>query len=317
MALRVLFMGTPDFAVHSFDALCEAGYDIVGVVTQPDRPKGRGRELASPPVKLAAEQRGIPIWQPERIRDDAVIAQLAALEPDMAVTAAYGQLLPRRLLSMPRLDCVNVHGSLLPRYRGGAPIQRALMAGETETGVTIMRMAMRLDAGPMFEKVVVPITSDDNFGTLHDKMAVAGAKLLVDVLPHIANGSVQPVEQEESAAIYAPILTRDDERLDWSCGAWTLHNQVRALSPGPGAFTLWKGASLKVLRATTASSKPIWDPVGAVVAVDSFGIHVATGNGGVLTLLEVQLAGKRRTSASEFARGQRLEPGAIFGKDAD
>ncbi|QAY65527.1 methionyl-tRNA formyltransferase [Paenibacillus protaetiae] len=312
--MRIVFMGTPDFAVPSLHVLLEQGYDVVGVVTQPDRPKGRKRTLTPPPVKEEAMKRGLPVLQPERMRSEEAVAALAELKPDLIVTAAYGQILPKAVLELPRFGCINVHGSLLPKYRGGAPIQRSIINGEKVTGVTIMYMAAGLDTGDMISRVEVPIADDDTSGTLFAKLSEAGAALLKETLPSIIGGTAKAEPQVEEDATYAPNLTRDDERIDWSKTALQIYNQIRGLSPMAGAFTYLAGEVFKVWAASPHSSvKPnAAAAAGEVLQADSEGIAVQTGSG-VLLLKEIQPAGKRAMAASEWLKGARLEAGVVFG----
>lgn len=214
--VRMVFMGTPDFAVPSLQTLVREGYRVAGVVTQPDRPRGRKRELTPPPVKVAAMELGLPVFQPERLRNPENVRRLLEWKPDLIVTAAYGQILPREILETPRYGCINVHASLLPKYRGGAPIHHALIRGEKETGVTIMYMVEALDAGDMLAHRSIPIEEADDVGTLHDKLARVGAQLLRETVPALLEGRVQPVPQDDSQATYAPNIRREDERIDWS-----------------------------------------------------------------------------------------------------
>lgn len=310
--MRIVFMGTPDFAVPSLHLLVSSGYEIVGVVTQPDRPKGRKKTLTPPPVKEAALSLGLPVLQPERMRSPEAVAAVEELQPDLIVTAAYGQILPKAVLELPKLGCINVHGSLLPKYRGGAPIQRSIMNGESETGVTIMYMAEGLDTGDMISKVALPITDDDTSGTMFEKLSEAGAKLLGETLPSIVDGTAKAVPQREEDATYAPNLTRDDERVDWSKPARALFNQVRGLSPMAGAFTHLGEDVVKVwsCEATTGSGDSL-EP-GVIVSADMNGIVVQTGDGR-LVLKDIQPAGKRVMAVSEWIKGARIEPGTKFG----
>ncbi len=312
-------MGTPQFAVASLALLLELGYDVAAVVTQPDRPKGRKRELAPSPVKAFALERGLKVLQPEKLRSPEGAAEVAAIAPDLIVTAAYGQILPKTVLDLPRLGCINVHGSLLPRYRGGAPIQRSIINGETVTGVTLMYMAEGLDTGDMIAKVEVPITDEDTAGSMFDKLSIAGANLLLEWLPNIAGGPVTRTPQLEDDATYAPNLTRDDEKLDWHQSARELFNRVRGLNPMAGGFTYLDGEVFKVWgcripQGSDTMIRPEWKGLvaGSVLETGNFGIRVRTGDGSVV-LTEVQPAGKKALAAGEFARGARLAPGKVLG----
>lgn len=310
--IRVLFMGTPDFAVHSLEALLQDNRIVViGVVTQPDRPKGRKLVLTPPPVKVTALAHELPVYQPEILREAASVETLVALAPDLIVTAAYGQILPRAILDLPRLGCINVHASLLPEYRGGAPIHRAIIDGKAETGVTIMYMEAGLDTGDMISKVVVPISDTDNTGTLHDKLAVAGAQLLQETLTPLINANVTAIPQDHAHSTYAPNISRADERIVWDKSSLQLYNQIRGLNPWPVAFTTWTDTNFKVWAARIAEGGADSIP-GTVVALDGEGVHVRTGDG-VLILTEVQPAGKKRMDAAEFVRGNTMQIGTILG----
>ena len=316
---RIVFMGTPDFAVPSLRALLQAGYGVKAVVTQPDRPKGRKRELVPPPVKLAALEHGIPVLQPEKLRAPEAIAEVLAHKPDLIVTAAYGQILPKAVLDAPRYGCINVHASLLPKYRGGAPIHRAIIEGETVTGVTIMYMAEGLDPGDIISRVEVPITEDDDTGTLHDKLSEAGARLLVDTLPSLLDGTVRAVPQVDAEATYAPNLRREDEWIDWNRTSRQIYNQVRGLRPWPVAYTTWNGEVLKIWEARRPEPSGKTAPQaegapGTVVRAGGDGIEVRTGDG-TLLLTVVQPAGKRPMPAGDFVRGGRIAPGTVLGGD--
>lgn len=295
-------MGTPDFAVSSLDALIEAGYNVIGVVTQPDRPVGRKQVLTPPPVKEAALRHGLAVLQPEKIKAEEALEEVLALAPDLIVTAAYGQILPKRLLEAPKFGCINVHASLLPKYRGGAPIHKAIVDGETESGVTIMYMVEALDAGDMLSKVVVPIEERDTVGLLHDKLAVAGSRLLLETVPRLLAGEIQPEAQDHSAATFAPNIKRADEKIDWSKSAEQIYNQVRGLNPWPVAFTtcagkVWKLWWVEKLPEVNSGKEP-----GTIIAREEDGLVVACGSGAV-KITELQPEGKKRMSALDFLRG--------------
>lgn len=317
--MRIVFMGTPEFAVPSLKLLLESEHEVVAVVTQPDRPKGRKRELTPPPVKEIALQHGLPVLQPERMRSQEAVAELAVYEPELIVTAAYGQILPVGVLELPRLGCINVHGSLLPKYRGGAPIQRAIINGEAVTGVTIMYMAQGLDTGDMISRVEVPIAEDDTSGTLFDKLSQAGAELLGRTLPGLIDGSLRAVPQDEAEATYAPNLTREDERIDWGRTARQIYNQVRGLSPMAGGFTLLDGEPFKVracsvLSEPTAAALPgsLRGKLPGALVVHEGRLLVQTG-GGVLELLQIQPAGKKAMAAADWLKGARLADSTVLG----
>ncbi|OXM86228.1 methionyl-tRNA formyltransferase [Paenibacillus rigui] len=309
-------MGTPDFAVPSLQALLDSGRNVVGVVTQPDRPVGRKRILTPTPVKVEAEKHGIPVLQPERLRRPESVEALKALQPDLIVTAAYGQILSKAVLELPQHGCINIHASLLPKYRGGAPIHHAVMNGDAVTGVTIMYMAEGLDTGDMISRVEVPITDEDTTGTMFDKLSLAGAQLLLDTLPDLIAGRIQAVPQVEEDAVYSPNITREQELIDWSSPALAIWNQIRGLNPRPGAYTLWNGDVLKIWGAgkpdKAESSVSGMEP-GTVVQVSDKGIRIATG-AGILTVTELQPAGKKAMDAAQFVRGGQLEAGTVLGR---
>lgn len=311
--MKIVFMGTPAFAVPSLQMLVAEGYNVVAVLTQPDRPQGRKKTLTPSPVKEAALALGIPVLQPERLRRPEAVEELAAYEPDLIVTAAYGQILPKSVLDMPKNGCVNVHGSLLPKYRGGAPIQRSIINGENVTGVTLMYMAEGLDTGDMISRVEVPIGDEDTSGVLFEKLSLAGCDLLKAEMPRLASGRVEAVQQDESEATYAPNLSRDDERIDWSAGSRDIYNRIRGLVPFSGAFTLWNGETFKVWAAAQPSGGSAGESVpGTVLAVDAQGVEVKTGDGS-LRLTTVQPAGKKAMSAADFSRGAAMKPGTVLG----
>ncbi|MBO2944971.1 methionyl-tRNA formyltransferase [Paenibacillus sp. F411] len=311
--MKIVFMGTPAFAVPSLNMLLAEGYSVVAVVTQPDRPQGRKKVLTPTPVKEAALAHGIPVLQPQRLRSPEAVAELARYEPDMIITAAYGQILPKEVLELPRLGCLNVHGSLLPKYRGGAPIQRCIINGETVTGITLMYMAEGLDTGDMIAKREVQILEQDTAGTLFEKLSQAGAELLKEQLPSLSAGKVQAEPQNEEDATYAPNLKREDEKIDWSRSALDIFNQIRGLVPFSGAFTLWDEAVFKVWSARVEAEEGRAGDVepGTVLKLDDRGIQVQTGRG-VLSLETVQPSGKKAMEAAQFIRGTSLVPGTVL-----
>ncbi|MFI2857619.1 methionyl-tRNA formyltransferase [Paenibacillus sp. JSM ZJ436] len=311
--MKIVFMGTPAFAVPSLNMLLAEGYSVVAVVTQPDRPQGRKKVLTPTPVKEAALAHGIPVLQPQRLRSPEAVAELARYEPDMIITAAYGQILPKEVLELPRLGCLNVHGSLLPKYRGGAPIQRCIINGETVTGITLMYMAEGLDTGDMIAKREVQILEQDTAGTLFEKLSQVGAELLKEQLPSLSAGKVQAEPQNEEDATYAPNLKREDEKIDWSRSALDIFNQIRGLVPFSGAFTLWDEAVFKVWSARVEAEEGRGGDVepGTVLKLDDRGIQVQTGRG-VLSLETVQPSGKKAMEAAQFIRGTSLVPGTVL-----
>ena len=307
--MRILFMGTPEFALFSLRALVEAGMNVVGVVTQPDQPKGRGYVLTPPPVKVFAQERGIPVYQPERLKNGAFDETLAKINPDLIVVTAYGKILPESLLNYPKYGCVNVHGSLLPEYRGAAPMQRAILEGKKETGITTMLMDAGLDTGKMLLQARVPIEENDNFETIHNKMGEAGAPLLVETIKGIVAGTITPVEQDGAKATYAAKIEKEDCKIDFSKSARGVHDQIRALSPVPLAFTrLPDGKLLKVAASelTTEKFDPV--PAGTVVSISGGAITVACGEGAI-RLLELIPEGKSRMSAAAFVNGRKIAVG--------
>lgn len=310
--MRIVFMGTPDFAVPCLRKLVENEYEVVGVVTQPDRPRGRKKELAAPPVKEAAISLGIPVYQPEKLRENGV-EDILQLQPDLIVTAAYGQILPKEIIDYPKYGCINVHASLLPKYRGGAPIHKSIIDGEKETGVTIMYMVEKLDAGDMLSQVRVPIEEEDHVGTLHDKLSAAGSQLLLETIPRLIAGEITPVPQDESKVTYAWNIKREDEALHWDKTARQLFNQIRGLCPWPVSYTRLQGQVMKVWKSKVLEeTKGNPQEAGTILAVSTEGIDVQTGQG-ILRLLEVQPAGKKAMKVSDFLRGNpQVQPGMVF-----
>ena len=309
--MRILFMGTPDFALFTLQALCEAGEEIVGVVTQPDKPKGRGYALQPPPVKVYALEKGLPVYQPETLRGGAFDEQLQALAPDVIVVVAYGKILPRSVLEYPKYGCINVHGSILPAYRGAAPMQRAILEGCAETGVTTMQMAEGLDTGDMLIVRRVPIGENDNFETIHDALGATGAAALLDTLAAIRTGTLVATPQEESLATYAAKITKEDCLIDFSASADRVHDRIRALSPVPLAFTHTPdGKLLKVIESKRTTRKTTAAP-GTVLSLDG-AIAVACGEGSVIEILRVLPEGKGRMNAADYIRGRRLNIGDVL-----
>jgi methionyl-tRNA formyltransferase len=304
MTTRLVFMGSPDFAVPILRRLTEQ-YPVVGVVTQPDRPSGRGRALTPPPIKLLADELGLPVIQPERLKDPAAMQQLQVWQPDLIVVAAFGQILRRPVLDLPPHGCVNVHASLLPRWRGAAPIQAALLHGDRETGVTIMCMDPGVDTGPLLAQQVLPIQSNDTAATLSERLSRLGAELLLDTLPGYLSGKLTPQAQDESCATYAPQLKKEDGELDFTQPAEALERRVRAFNPWPGAYTQWQGQPLKILRAHVAESDTGQTTVTAGQrCIVQKRPAVGTSNG-LLVLDEVQPAGKKPMPGKAFLAGNR------------
>lgn len=306
---RIVFMGSPSFAVPALEGLAGA-YPVVGVVTQPDRPAGRGSRLRPPAVKVAAERLGLPVFQPERVAAPDALEHLRAWAPDVIVVAAFGQILPPELLSLPPHGCLNLHASLLPRWRGAAPIAAAILAGDTMTGVTLMRMDEGVDTGPVLAWREEPIRPDDTTGRLTERLARVGAELLMEVLPRYLRGQVRPVPQPEEGVTYCRPLKKADGRLDWARPAAELERRVRATNPWPGAFTFWKGQMLKVWRAAAHPDRAGDAPLGTVIPMGD-SAAVVTGQG-LLELLEVQMAGKNPLPIDAFLRGRRDFIGAVL-----
>ena len=308
--MRIVFAGTPAFAAHALQALIEAGHEIALVLTRPDRPAGRGLKLAAGEVKQLAEQARLPLLQPQTLKDAQLQAHLHAAGAHAMVVAAYGRILPRAVLELFPAGCINIHASLLPRWRGAAPIQRAILAGDKETGIAIMRMEEGLDTGPVYQTRRIPIAVEDTAGTLHDKLASLGALCIVETLPAIADGTLRAVPQSEDGATYAPKITKDEAAIDWRRKAVEVDRQLRAFNPFPGAYSTLRGEPLKVWRATIVPGSPA--SPGTILRADAQGIVVACGNG-ALRATELQRAGGKRLAAAGFLQGLSLAAGERFG----
>lgn len=312
-SLRIIFMGTPDFAVPSLVCLFQSGYEVVAVYTQPDKPAGRGLSLISSPVKKKAQSLGLKVIQPKSLRFVATQAELAAFKPDAIVVAAYAKLLSPTVLEMPKFGALNVHPSLLPRHRGAAPVASAILAGDEMSGVSIMLMDKGLDTGPVLAECPVPIAAEDTTFSLTEKLAVAGAHLLSDVLPRWISGEITPKPQDESLATYSSPISREDGEIDWHLTALELSRRVRAYEPWPGAYTRWRGKKLKVISAKPLPKRGTSE-MGRVVALKelpNFPFGVVTGDG-ILGVSSLQLEGRRALLAVEFLRGQRDFIGSIL-----
>ncbi|WP_298000117.1 methionyl-tRNA formyltransferase [uncultured Phascolarctobacterium sp.] len=311
--MRIVFIGTPDFAVGSLQALCESGkHEIVGVVTQPDRPKGRGNKMLMTPVKEYALEQGLTVYQPQKVKTPEFVQTLRELQPELIVVAAFGQFLSREILELPPHGCINVHASLLPKYRGAAPIQYAIIKGEKESGVTIMQMDIGMDTGAMLEKVVVPIAENTTMGELHDALREQGAALLLKVIDDIAAGTAVAEPQNDAEATYATLLDRSMEHIDWTKSAQEVHNLIRGFNPAPSTFTkLPNGKSLKIWgsRLTEKKSEAA---AGTVVEAGKHSFFVACGSG-VLEITEVQPESKKRMAAQVFLNGRGVAEGDILG----
>jgi len=298
--MRIVFMGTPEFSVKVLDSLVANDYEVVGVVTQPDRPVGRKRVLTPTPVKIAAQSYGIPLFQPEKIKED--YEQVLMWEPDMIITAAFGQIIPKILLDAPKHGCINVHASLLPKYRGGAPIHQAIMDGNAETGVTIMYMDVAMDTGDMISKVAVPIEDEDHTGSMFQKLSHAGAKLLIETLPKLLAGELVPEKQVDSEATFAWNIKREQELIDWNKPAKDVYNQVRGLHPWPVAFTELEGTAVKVWWGTPVKTSTMEAP-GTIIDLNKDGIFVACGQGTVFKIQDLQVSGKKRMEVAALLNG--------------
>lgn len=307
--MKIVFMGTPDFAVPSLKALVEAGYEICGVFTQPDKPKNRGMKLQASPIKEYALSVGLPVFQPAKMRDGEALRILEKLSPELIVVAAYGKILPTDILSLPQLGCINVHSSLLPRYRGAAPINWAILNGEDETGVTIQVMAEGVDTGDILAYAKTPIDINENAAQLFDRLALMGAQLLAETVKGLESGIVRAVAQDNALASYAPMLSREQSPMDWNRTARQLHDQVRGLYPWPAATMVLDGVRCKILR--TALVSGITDKVGGtVLQADKCGLRIACGDGGVIEVLELQPDGKKAMAAAAFLMGHHIQVGS-------
>lgn len=309
--IRTVFMGTPEFALATLEGLIAAGLELVGVYTQPDRPSGRGKQLSAPPVKQLAEAHGIPVYQPLKLRLPEVVAELKALAPDLIVVVAYGQILPKSVLDIPRYGCINVHASLLPKYRGAAPINQAIIDGETETGVTTMYMDVGLDTGAMLVRRTTPIGPFETAGEVHDRLALLGRDAMDETLTRLCAGTLVGETQDDTSSCYAPMLKKEQGLIDWNRPAREIHNRVRGLDPWPGAYTQLAGEPLKLAR-TRPEAEPHALPPGTVLGADRDGVRVACGEG-TLTIGELQLPGRKRLPAAEFLRGCPLPAGTRLG----
>ena len=314
--MRVIFMGTPEFAVPSLEYLILNQYEVVAVYTQPDRPAGRGRSLASPPVKRAALAWELPVVQPVNLRRPEVVTQLASFHPDVIVVAAYGQILPRAVLDVPGYGCINIHPSLLPRFRGASPVAAAILAGDEFTGVSIMLMDAGLDTGPVLARAQIPVSGQDTTGSLTAKLSLISAKLLLEVLSRWSRGELTPQPQDEAKATYCDSISKEESEIDWNLPAIDIWRQVRAFQPWPECYTIWQGRQLKIIEAVLLAAEANLE-VGRVVALTptregseaAFGVR--TGDG-ILGVSKVQLEGKRAMSAAEFLRGHKQFIGAIL-----
>ncbi len=320
--MKIVFMGTPDFAVGALEALVGAGHEVTCVVTQPDKPKGRGKEMQFPPVKECALKHQLPVFQPVKIKEAEQIEILKTYPAELYVVAAFGQILSQEILDIPRFGCINIHASLLPQYRGAAPIQRAILEGETKSGVTIMQMNAGLDTGDMLSKVEVPISETETGDSLHDKLMDAGAKLLLETLPKLEAAELTPEKQDDAKSTYAKMLHKKMGKMDWNATSEELDRLVRALNSWPSAFTSFRGKTFKIWEAKPVGESKLQELAemedykeaasGAVIAVTKQSVLVKTGNG-ALELFSVQLEGKKRMAVQDFLLGYQIKPGEILG----
>lgn len=310
--MRVIFMGTAEFAVPSLYKLILAGHDVTLVVTQPDRPAGRGKKMQSTPVKILAAEYGLEVIQPESIRTPEFTKYMASLAPEIIVVVAYGRILPEDLLKLPVHGCINVHGSLLPAYRGSAPVQRSIMAGEKTVGVTTMYLDKSMDTGDIILQKAITLADDNDSGETMRILADEGADLLLDTLDQIEWGIASRVVQNHEMATYAPPLTREDELIKWDSTATSIMNQIRGLAPAPGAYTRWNDMKLKIFKAQVVATDKAGSPGEVVEAIPGQGFVVQTGQGGLL-ILEVQREGKNKIGGGDFLKGSNLAPGSILG----
>lgn len=311
--MRIVFMGTPDFSVPTLKALVEAGHDVAAVVTQPDKPKGRGKEMQMTPVKVQAMEYKIPVYQPVKVRDQAFVEVLRELEADAFVVIAFGQILPKAVLDLPRYGCVNVHASLLPKYRGAAPIQWCVIDGEKETGITTMMMDVGLDTGDMLEKVVIPIDEKETGGSLHDKLSLAGGSLILSTLRKLEEGTAVRTPQTEEGTCYAKMLTKSLGDIDWNQDAVSIERLIRGLNPWPSAYTMWNGKTIKIWAADVIKDEAPANslPCGGVALSDRHCLAVRTGDG-LLSIKELQMEGKKRMDIEAFLRGYPIPAGDVF-----
>jgi methionyl-tRNA formyltransferase len=309
--MKIVFMGTPDFSVPVLRQLVEDGYEVVGVVTQPDKPVGRKKEIKHTPVKEEALKHGLSVYQPIKLREN--YEEILALKPDLVVTAAYGQILPNAVLEAPQYGCINVHASLLPKYRGGAPIHKSIIDGNDKTGITIMYMVEKLDAGDILTQVEVPIEEDDHVGTMHDKLSAAGAKLLSETIPMLAQEEINPVKQNEDHVSYAWNITREQEKIDWSKPGGQIYNHIRGLHPWPVAYTFLNGQPLKVWWGEKERTD-LTAEHGTVIGIKDNGLQVATGDNTSIIITDLQISGKKRMLASDYLKGASIQEGLKLGE---
>lgn len=308
--MRILFMGTPDFAVPCLEEILTAGHCVVGVVSQPDKPKGRGHKMTPPPVKVCAQAHDLAVYQPATLKDGVLLSVLEELTPDMIVVVAYGKILPKYILDYPRFGCVNVHASLLPKYRGAAPIQWSVIDGETTTGVTTMYMSEGLDTGDMILKAETAIAPEETYGELHDRLSVMGAALLAKTLEQIENGTAPREPQEEACSTYAPMISKEIGHIDWSKSAVEILNLIRGTNPWPMSYSLYQGEPMKLIRAIAAGPKT--GRPGEILTADKSGICIACGDGNGILVQELQFRGGKRMEVSSYLNGHSVDTGIIL-----
>lgn len=304
-------MGTPDFSVPTLEALLASEHEVAAVVTQPDKPKGRGKEIHMSPVKECALKHNIPVYQPIRARDEAFIEEMRALHPDTMVVIAFGQILPKSLLKLPKYGCINIHASLLPKYRGAAPIQWAVINGDEETGITTMLMDVEMDTGDMLEKTVVRLNPDETGGSLFDRLSLLGGDLILSTLNKLEKGEITPQPQEHEKATYVKKISKSMGDIDWTMDAVSIERLVRGLNPWPSAFTRLNGKMLKIWEARVLEDPKKQAPCGSVISADADGLKVQTGKG-ILCITSLQIEGKKRMDTAAFLRGYPVEPGCIM-----
>ena len=309
--LKVLFMGTPDFAVPCLEALAKNGYALCGAVTQPDKPQGRGHKLTPPPVKRLALELGLEVFQPETLKDFAFEAELKRLDPDLIVVVAYGKILPEYILNYPKYGCINMHASLLPKYRGAGPIQWSVINGEETTGVTSMLMEKGLDTGDMLLKAETPIGEYETASQLHDRLMVMGAELLIETVQKLEKGEIIPQKQDDSQSCYAPMISKETAKIDWTRGAREISKHIAGMNSWPVAHTLYKGETLKIYRATVKLSAK--GKTGQIISADENGLEIVCGDGKSILATEVQFAGSKPMAVRDYLNGHSVETGVILG----
>ncbi len=309
--MKIIFMGTPDFSVPTLEALLASEHEVAAVVTQPDKPKGRGKEIHMSPVKECALKHNISVYQPIRARDEAFVEEMRVLHPDAMVVIAFGQILPKSLLELPKYGCINIHASLLPKYRGAAPIQWAVINGDEETGITTMLMDVEMDTGDMLEKKVVRLNPDETGGSLFDRLSLLGGDLILSTLDKLEKGEITPQPQEHEKATYVKKISKSMGDIDWTLDAVSIERLVRGLNPWPSAFTRLNGKMLKIWEAKVLEDLKKQDPCGSVISADADGLKVQTGKG-ILCITSLQMEGKKRMDTAAFLRGYPVEPGCIM-----